>query len=66
VTALLATLVLAILMAPDKPQATVVAAAVAKVQAIIAQRCIGCHRGEATQEGFAVAPKERAAQTRPI
>ena len=58
VTALLGTLVLAILIAPDKPQ---VAAGgpppFAQAQAIITQRCVSCHAEKPTQEGFAVAPK---------
>jgi uncharacterized membrane protein len=58
VTAMLATLLLAILIAPDKPQATAGGPPpFAKVQAIVMQRCVGCHAEKPTQEGFAVAPK---------
>jgi uncharacterized membrane protein len=58
VTALLATLALAILMAPDKPQATAGGSpSFVKVQAIVTQRCVSCHAEKPTQEGFAVAPK---------
>jgi uncharacterized membrane protein len=58
VTALLGTLVLAIMIAPDKPQtATGGPPSMAKVQAIITQRCVSCHAEKPTQDGFAVAPK---------
>ena len=58
VTALLGTLVLAIVIAPEKPQATVAGPPTfAKVQAIVTQRCVSCHAEKPTQEGFAVAPK---------
>ena len=58
VTALLGTLVLAILIAPAMPRpAAEGAPSFAKVQAIVTQRCVGCHADKPTQEGFAVAPK---------
>jgi uncharacterized membrane protein len=58
VTAMLATLALAIVIAPDRPQATAGGPPpFAKVQAIITQRCVSCHAQKPTQEGFAVAPK---------
>jgi uncharacterized membrane protein len=58
VTALLGTLVLAILIAPDKPRSTADGPpSFAKVQAIVTQRCVSCHADKPTQEGFAVAPK---------
>jgi uncharacterized membrane protein len=58
VTAMLATLALAIVIAPDRPQAMAGAPPpFAKVQAIVTQRCVSCHAQKPTQEGFAVAPK---------
>src|SRR5258708_23675822 len=57
VSALLGTLVLAILIAPDKPQATAGGPPpFARGQAIVAERCAGCHAERPTQEGFVVAP----------
>ena len=59
VSAALATLVLAIVIAPDKPQAAAGGPpSFAKVQAIVVQRCASCHADKPTQEGFAVAPKD--------
>jgi len=59
VTAALATLALAIAIAPDKPQAAAGGPpSFAKVQAIVTQRCATCHADKPTQEGFAVAPKD--------
>jgi uncharacterized membrane protein len=58
VTAAIATLALAIVIAPDRPVAkSGNSASFARVQAIVAQRCAGCHAERPTQEGFAVAPK---------
>jgi uncharacterized membrane protein len=56
VSAALATLVLAIAIAPAKPDAAA-SATFAEVQAIIAARCATCHAEKPTQDGFAVAPK---------
>ena len=59
VSAALATLVLAIAIAPDKPQAAAGGPpSFAKVQAIVTQRCVSCHADKPTQDGFAVAPKD--------
>jgi uncharacterized membrane protein len=58
VTAAIATLALAIVIAPDRPSAKPGdTASFARVQTIVAQRCAGCHAERPTQEGFAVAPK---------
>ncbi len=58
VTAAIATLALAIAIAPDRPVAKPGDnASFARVQAIVAQRCAGCHAEHPSQEGFAVAPK---------
>ncbi len=58
VTAAIATLALAIVIAPDRPIAKPGdSASFARVQSIVAQRCAGCHAEHPTQEGFAVAPK---------
>ncbi len=64
VTALLATLALAILIAPDNPRATAGGPpSIARVQAIVTQRCVSCHADKPTQEGFAIAPKNVMLQT---
>jgi uncharacterized membrane protein len=58
VSALLATFVLAILIAPDRPHpAADGPPPFAKVQAIVTQRCASCHAERPTQDGFVVAPK---------
>ena len=56
VTAALATLVLAYVIAPPRPDASR-APAFAEVQAIVEKRCAGCHAERPTQGGFATAPK---------
>ncbi|MEO8741453.1 MAG: urate hydroxylase PuuD [Casimicrobiaceae bacterium] len=59
VSAALATLALAIVIAPDKPRAAAGGPpSFAKVQAIVIQRCATCHADKPTQEGFVVAPKD--------
>jgi uncharacterized membrane protein len=58
VTAALGIVVLAIAIAPPRPQATNAAPTFAQVQAIVAQRCASCHADRPTQAGFAVAPKD--------
>jgi uncharacterized membrane protein len=55
VTAALATIVLAVLIAPQKPRAA--AYSFAEVQRIVAQRCASCHAAKPTQEGFNEPPK---------
>ncbi len=57
VSAALATVALAIVIAPSTPSSRGDAASFARVQAIVAQRCAGCHAEHPSQEGFAVAPK---------
>jgi uncharacterized membrane protein len=57
ISAALGALALAVAIAPAKPAATA-APSFAQVQAIVAQRCAGCHADKPTQEGFAVAPKD--------
>jgi uncharacterized membrane protein len=57
ITAAIGALVLAMAIAPPKPQAGS-AASFAQVQAIIGQRCVSCHADKPTQEGFAAAPKD--------
>jgi uncharacterized membrane protein len=57
-SAALGAVVLAIAIAPAKPQAGAAAPTFAQVQGIIAQRCVACHAERPTQEGFAVAPKD--------
>ncbi len=58
VSALLATFVLAILIAPNRPQpAADGPPPFAKIQAIVTQRCASCHAERPTQDGFVVAPK---------
>ena len=56
VTALVATAVLAAVIAPAKP-AAVVPPPFADVEAIVAARCASCHAERPTQDGFATAPK---------
>ncbi len=56
VTAALATVVLAVVIAPGKPEVAK-AFTFADVQKIVAVRCAGCHAAAPTQPGFAVAPK---------
>ena len=56
VTAALGALVLAIAIAPAKPQAVAVPG-LADVQRIVSARCAACHAERPTHEGFAVAPK---------
>jgi len=59
VSAALAAAVLAIVVAPSTPSSRGGdVASFARVQAIVAQRCAGCHAEHPTQEGFAVAPKD--------
>lgn len=55
VIAALATLLLAVAIAPDKPKAA--AFTFAQVQQIVAERCAGCHAAKPTFEGFVEAPK---------
>jgi uncharacterized membrane protein len=55
--AALCTLALAVAIAPAKPTAGA-APSFAQVQAIVAQRCAGCHADRPSQEGIAVAPKD--------
>jgi len=55
IVAVLATLVLAVAIAPEKPKAA--AFTFAQVQAIVAQRCATCHAAKPTQPGFNEAPK---------
>jgi uncharacterized membrane protein len=58
VSALVGTLLLAIAIAPDKPQAAAGGPpSMERVQAIVNLRCVGCHAEKPVQEGFAVAPK---------
>jgi len=54
--AALGVLVLAVVIAPRRPDAAD-APAFAEVQAIVVQRCAGCHAEHPTRDGFAVAPK---------
>ena len=56
VTAALGAVVLAVIIAPEKPAAST-APAFAAVHAIVSQRCATCHAEKPTQEGFAIAPK---------
>jgi len=56
VSAALAALVLAVVIAPAKPAAST-APPFAQVQAIIIQRCASCHAEKPTQEGLSAAPK---------
>jgi uncharacterized membrane protein len=58
ITAAIGALVLAMAIAPPKPQAGSAAPTFAQVQAIVGQRCVSCHADKPTQEGFAVAPKD--------
>ena len=53
--AVLATLALAIAIAPDKPKAA--AFTFAQVETIVTQRCAGCHAAKPTFAGFTEAPK---------
>ncbi len=55
VTGALATVALAVAIAPAAPQAAPFA--VADVQRIVAERCAGCHAAKPTQAGFNEAPK---------
>ena len=55
ITAAIATLVIAIAIAPEKPKAA--AYTFADVQKIVAQRCAPCHAAKPTQAGFNEAPK---------
>ena len=55
VTAALATLLLAVVIAPDKPKAAPFT--FAEVQKIVGERCATCHAGKPTQPGFNEAPK---------
>ena len=56
VTAAVATLVLAVAIAPRPPDAAP-SYTFAEVQGIVAMRCATCHAEKPTQAGFAVAPK---------
>ncbi len=53
--AVLATLALAIAIAPDKPKAA--AFTFTQVETIVTQRCAGCHAAKPTFAGFSEAPK---------
>jgi uncharacterized membrane protein len=55
ITAAIATLVIAIAIAPEKPKAA--AYTFADVQKIVAQRCTPCHAAKPTQAGFNEPPK---------
>jgi uncharacterized membrane protein len=55
VTAALATVALAVIIAPQKPRAA--AYSFADVQRIVAERCATCHAARPTQAGFNEAPK---------
>ena len=56
VAAMLATAVVAMLIAPARPDVSKVPK-FARVQAIMAERCVSCHAERPTHPGFAVAPK---------
>ena len=59
ITAGLATLALAVAIAPAKPAVDAAGPPpFARVQAIVAQRCATCHAARPTQPGFSVAPKD--------
>ena len=60
-TAVAATLLLAVAIAPEKPKAA--AYTFADVQAIVATRCATCHAAKPTQPGFNDAPKGFALDT---
>ena len=62
VTAAVAALLLAIAIAPTRPDASR-APPFAQVERIVVQRCAGCHADRPTQPGFAVAPKGIALDT---
>ncbi|MDB5920934.1 MAG: hypothetical protein JWR40_5168, partial [Massilia sp.] len=55
-------LALAVALAPQRPVAAP-EVAFAQVQAIVAQRCVGCHADHPTQPGFATAPAGIALDT---
>ena len=55
ITAALATLALAVAIAPDKPKAA--AFTFTEVQSIVVQRCAGCHAARPTYTGFSEPPK---------
>jgi len=57
-TAALGAVALAIAIAPAKPSAPAGAVSFGAVQAIVAQRCAGCHADHPTQAGFAAAPQD--------
>jgi uncharacterized membrane protein len=57
VSAAIGAAALAFVIAPARPGDSD-AASFAQVQAIVAQRCAGCHAEKPTQEGFATAPKD--------
>jgi uncharacterized membrane protein len=57
VSAALGALLLAVLIAPEKPHASATPPPFAHVSAIITERCVACHADRPTQPGFAVAPK---------
>jgi uncharacterized membrane protein len=56
VSAAVATLALALAIAPQRPDASA-APPFARAQAIVTQRCASCHAAKPTQAGFDVAPK---------
>jgi uncharacterized membrane protein len=56
VTAALGALLLAVAIAPRRPEAAAVPS-FARVQAVVGARCAGCHAEQPRQPGFAVAPK---------
>jgi len=57
ISAAIAAAALAVAIAPAKPKAGA-EVSFALVQAIVVQRCAGCHADKPTQEGFVVAPKD--------
>jgi uncharacterized membrane protein len=64
VTAALATLALAVAIAPAKPKAAK-SFTFPDVQRIVAVRCAGCHAASPTQPGFTIAPKGLLLETAP-
>jgi uncharacterized membrane protein len=57
-TAALGIFILAIVIAPKKPEASGAVPTFAQVQVIVAQRCVACHADQPTQAGFAMPPKD--------
>ena len=58
ITAALGAFVLALAIAPQRPEHSNVTVSFGEVQAIVDRRCAGCHAEHPTQAGFAVAPKD--------